>query len=271
MIPPLSNALSQPHQCKIYSPLSIFSADSFHRYFRDLLSYLRDTENAGRYTLGITTAPALIRRKASFGTEILEHAEELGLLLVGLQEKYKIAKFHEHRLQSLIALLVALPSRMGPWFAHTFFDADLSQTQRSAMLTAIGLAARELAGLGEEDSKAMGLPALPDSSFPSKKLPPRLEATYSKDSSSPVDAISKKLSQTTLQPLALNAADAFSGPDALKVRTFSSRMDVEKKRKQREQQRKKSSTPKELYKALSDGLFFPLTGRFGLMTHSTSS
>ncbi|KAK2757076.1 telomere binding protein [Arachnomyces sp. PD_36] len=238
-------------------------------YIRDLLSYLRDTENAERYTLGVSTAPGLIRRKISFGTEILEHAEELGLLLVGLQEKYNIEKFHECRLQSLIALLVALPSRMGPWFAHTFFDADLSQTQRSAMLTAIGLGARELAGYGDEDAKSMGLPAVPSSSFPSKKLPPSLEATYNPDVS-PVEAISKKLSQTTLQPLALNAADAVSGPDALKVRTFSSRMDVEKKRKQREQQRK-NTTSKELYKTLSEGLFFPLTGRFALMTHPTSS
>lgn len=218
--------------------------------------------------MGVTTAPSLIRRKISFGTEILEYAEELGLLLIGLQEKYNIEKFHEYRLQSLIALLVALPSRMGPWFAHTFFDADLSQTQRSAMLTAIGLGARELAGHGEEDAKSMDLPTLPESSFPSKKLPPTLEATYNPEAS-PVDAISKKLSQTTLQPLALDAADAVSGPDALKVRTFSSRMEVEKKRKQREQQRKKT-TSQDFHKTLSEGLFFPLTGRFGLMTHSSS-
>lgn len=136
------------------------------------------------------------------------------------------------------------------------------------MLTAIGLGARELAGHGEEDAKSMDLPTLPESSFPSKKLPPTLEATYNPEAS-PVDAISKKLSQTTLQPLALDAADAVSGPDALKVRTFSSRMEVEKKRKQREQQRKKT-TSQDFHKTLSEGLFFPLTGRFGLMTHSSS-
>ncbi|RDW78994.1 telomere length regulation TEL2 family protein [Aspergillus mulundensis] len=150
-------------------------------YIRDLIIYLRDTENLDRYELGLTTAPGLIRRKTGFGTELAEHTEELALILVGLQEQSKFPKFHELRLQSMIALIVSQPLKMARWFAAVFFDGDLSQTQRSAVLTALGLSAREVAGVGADDAKAMGLPALPDSSFPSKRLPANLEALYATD------------------------------------------------------------------------------------------
>lgn len=233
------------------------------RYIRDLVAALRDTENADRYSLGVTTAPALIRRKAGFGTEIAEHAEQLALVLISLQDKYKLPKFHEYKLQSMIALLVAQPLRMGRWFSLTFFDADISQAERSAMLTALGLAARELAGYGEEDARSMGLPAVSDTSFPTKKLPTGLQEMYLTDES-PVSALTKKLSQASLQPLALDAADALSGPNALKVRTFSSRMEVEKRRQQREEQRKKSVL-KDLHRTLTEGFFYPLTSRFTTM------
>lgn len=227
------------------------------------MAALRDTENVDRYNLGITAAPALIRRKAGFGTEVTEHAEELALVLVSLQDKYKLPHFHEYKLQSMIALLVAQPLRMGRWFSITFFDADISQAERSAMLTALGLAARELAGYGEEDAQSMGLPAISDTSFPTKKLPTSLQEIYLTDES-PVSALAKKLSQASLQPLALDTADALSGPNALKVRTFSSRIEVEKRRQQREEQRKKSVL-KDLHRTLTEGFFYPLTGRFTTM------
>jgi telomere length regulation protein len=242
------------------------------RYIRDLLSYLRDTENVDRYHLGITNASSLIRRKSAFGTELLEKIDELALVIIGLQDNYKLPKFHEHRLQSMIALLVAQPLKMGRWFSFTFFDGDISQAQRSAILTALGLSARELAGYGEEDAKVMRLPSisLETSSFPSKKLPSHLQGMYITEAESPIATLTKQLSQTSLQPLALDAADAASGPNALKVRTFSSRMEVEKKRQQREAEKKKKSTPLDLHRVLSQGYFYPLVGRFGTMMQSTS-
>ncbi|PLB55839.1 hypothetical protein P170DRAFT_461602 [Aspergillus steynii IBT 23096] len=239
-------------------------------YIRDLITYLRDADNVERYELAITTAPSLIRRKTGFGTELAEQTEELALIIVGLQEPSKMPKFHEYRLQSMIALIVSQPLKLGRWFSAIFFDGDLSQIQRSAILTALGLAARELAGNGEEDARTIGLPALPDSSFPSKKLPAALEALYKSDTDSPITTLTQKLSQASLQPLAATAADAASGPDALKVRTFSSRMEVEKKRQQRESQRQKS-TIKDLHKVLSDGFFYPLKGRFEVMMMQFSS
>lgn len=233
------------------------------------MTYLRDSENVERYHLAISSAPSLIRRKTGFGTELTENMEELALLVVGLQDENNLPKFHEYRLQSMIALIVALPLKMGRWFSAIYFDGDISQTQRSAILTALGLSARELAGNGEEDAKMLGLPAMPDASFPSKKLSAALEALYRTDES-PISSLTKQLSQASLQPLAANAADAVSGPDALKVRTFSSRMEVEKKRQQREAQRQKS-TVKDIHKVLSEGFFYPLTGRFEMMMMQFSS
>ncbi|KAL4926004.1 telomere length regulation TEL2 family protein [Aspergillus undulatus] len=242
-------------------------------YIRDLITYLRDTEDLDRHELAIATAPGLIRRKTGFGTELAEHTEELALVIVGLQEQSKFAKFHELRLQSMISLIVSQPLKMGRWFAAVFFDGDLSQAQRSAVLTALGLAAREIAGVGADDAKAMGLPALPDSSFPSKRLPPNLEALYhteESESESPMASITRGIAQASLKPLAADAADSLSGPNALKIRTFSSRMEVEKRRQQREAYRQKA-TVKDLYKVLAEGFFYPLYGRFEIMMMQFSS
>ncbi|KAE8352543.1 telomere length regulation protein-domain-containing protein [Aspergillus coremiiformis] len=238
-------------------------------YIRDLIIYLRDTENIERFELAISTAPSLIRRKTGFGTELAENTEELALVIVGLQEQSKFPKFHQYRLQSIIALIISQPLKMGRWFTAMFFDGDLSQVQRSAILTGLGLSARELAGDGENDAQTLGLPILPDASFPSKKLPANLEALYS-STESPIASLTRKLAQSSLQPLAANAADSLSGPNALKVRTFSSRMEVEKQRQQREAKRQKS-TVKHLYKVLPEGFFHPLKNRFDIMMLQSSS
>ncbi|GLI78396.1 telomere binding protein [Penicillium ochrochloron] len=233
-------------------------------YIRDLISYLRDTENVERYHLAISTSPSLIRRKTGFGTELAEQVEELALTLVSLQNDNNHSSFHESRLQSMIALIVSQPLKMGRWFTAIFFDGDLSQVQRSAVLTALGLSAREIAGNGEEDAKALNLPTLGDTSFPSKRLSPALEAVFMGANESPIATLTREMSRTSLQPLAADAADRMTGPNALKVRTFSTRMEVEKKRQQREAQRQKNVV-KDVHKVLADGFFYPLQGRFEIM------
>ncbi|KAG0161002.1 hypothetical protein PDIDSM_8535 [Penicillium digitatum] len=239
-------------------------------YIRDLIPSLRDTENVERYHLAITTAPSLIRRKIGFGTELAEQIEELALTIVGLQNDNHHPSFHESRLQSMIALIVSEPFKMGRWFTAIYFDGDLSQVQRSAVLTALGLSARELAGNGEEDAKALRLPITSDTSFPSKRLSPALEAMYSGAKESPIATLTREMSRTSLEPLAANAADTMTGPNALKVRTFSSRMEVEKRRQQRDAQRQ-NSTIKDLHRVLAEGFFFPLQGRFEMMMLQFSS
>ncbi|KAJ5190638.1 uncharacterized protein N7498_009623 [Penicillium cinerascens] len=239
-------------------------------YIRDLIIYLRDTENMERHHLAITTAPSLIRRKIGFGTELAEQIEELALTIVGLQNDNNHPQFHESRLQSMIALIVSQPLKMGRWFTSIFFDGDISQVQRSAVLTALGLSAREVAGNGEADAKALGLPDLKDTSFPSKRLSPALESVFTGANESPIAKLTREMSRTSLQPLAADAADSLTGPNVLKVRTFSSRMEVEKQRKQREAERQKS-TVKDLYKVLAEGFFYPLQGRFEIMMLQFSS
>ncbi|EGE09532.1 hypothetical protein TEQG_08466 [Trichophyton equinum CBS 127.97] len=239
----------------------------------DILTYLRDIDNYDRYILGISTAPSLIRRKSGFGSELDEHIRDLALTLTSLHDKYNIPKFQEYRLQSLTTLIVARPLVLGPWIANAFFHIDLSQSQRSSLLVALGLGARELAGYREEDSKAMGLPQVSaDASFPSQRLPSRLEVQYGPASKhTPTEAISRNIARNSLEPLALNAADTLSGPNALKVRTFSSRMEVEKKKHEQEQLRRAKSIPKDLHKILFEAFFRPLTSGFSLMVYSTSS
>jgi telomere length regulation protein len=171
----------------------------------------------------------------------------------------------------MIALIVSQPLKMGRWFTAIFFDGDLSQVQRSAVLTALGLSSREVAGNGEDDARALSLPKLQDTSFPSKRLSPALETMFlGSENESPIAKLTQKLSQASLQPLAANAADELTGPSALKVRTFSSRMEVEKKRQDRETQRQKGMA-KDLNKVLAEGFFYPLQGRFEIMMLQFSS
>ena len=225
-------------------------------YIRDLIHYLRDTESYDKQKLGLQTAAPLIRRKANFGTEVSAHADELATLLVGLQDKYEIENFADMRLQGMIAVLIAQPLKMGQWFSKTFFDGDYSLSQRASVLTTLGLGARELGGFTNEDPEpTLGAPPSSSKNFPSKFLPPALHKVYSSSTeNTTVEALSTQLSNTMIAPMAASLADKITGPSILKIRTFSTRMAVESKRKK--------PIANALAKVVSDGFFFPLTGRF---------
>ena len=247
-----------------HEPYAEFSFDS--SYIRDLVAGLRDTENHDRHKLALATAASLIRRKTGFGSEVSDHLEDLATLLVGLGDKYEMERFQEMRLQAMIAVLIAKPLEMGQWFSRTYYNGDYSISQRATILTVIGLGARELAGFAKEDAALTGAPltllAQQQNSFPSKRLPDKFHQIYHNtlepssssycSSSSPVNALSQTLETSMLQPMAIEAADRLSGPDVLKVRTFSSRMAVEKKRTK--------PIPNALAKVLAEGFFLPLTG-----------
>jgi telomere length regulation protein len=66
-----------------------------------------------------------------------------------------------------------------------------------------------------------------------------------------------------MEPMALKAADELTGPNALKVRTFSSRIAVQKS--------KKKPMPNALAKVVADSFFFPLTGRWWIKHSSGHS
>ena len=167
--------------------------------------------------------------------------------------------FQQMRLQGMIAVLIADPLKMGQWFSKTFYNGDYSMGQRASVLTVLGLGARELAGLGKEDATMTGASAITDKSFPSQRLPDKLHKIYALEVA-PMNALSSRLEKTMIQPMAAEAADKVSGPNALKVRTFSSRMAVEKKRQK--------PIPNALAKVVADGFFFPLTGRWRIHLQS---
>lgn len=221
-------------------------------YIRDLMAGLNDSENYERHSLALKSAAALIRRKTSFGKEVSDHALELASILVGLGDTFDMEDFLELRLQALIAVLISSPARMAPWFARQVFDGDYSLSQRTIVLSVLGLGARELAGYKDEDGELN--PKIAATSFPSKQLPERLHKMYTAERNAPVARIASKLERSMIQPMALDAADKMSGPNILKVRTFSSRMEVEKRRKK--------VIPNALAKIVAEGFFFPLTGRW---------
>ena len=222
-------------------------------YIRDLIVGLRDTENYDRHKLAITTAASLIRRKSNFGSEVTEHIEQLASQITGLKDQYDLEKFQDMRIQAMIALVVAQPVKMGQWFSNMLFSGDYSMSQRASMLTALTLAARELAGYREEDAELTGAYVANEQLFPSKKMPDKYERMY-KIEATPVNALSQQLERTMIKPMAAEAADKMAGPKVLQVRTFSSRMEVEKKRKR--------PIANELAKTVADGFFYPLTGRW---------
>lgn len=257
-------------------------------YIRDLIKYFRDTDSYDHQKLALTTAPTLVRRKADYGTELSEHAEELASLLVGLSDKFDMEDFDELRVQGMIAIVVAKPEAMGPWFAKTYFDGDYSISQRASILVVLGLAARELAGF--ETSEYTSAAA-----FPSKRLPERVEKLYldsaqsssnSKSSSSlkalppnALDSIAASLTSDFLAPLAASAADAATGPDVLKLSTFTSRLGLEgqkdganpkvkvKTRTGTAGRPRVRAIPNTTAQLIATSFFFPLAARFQAALH----
>ncbi|KAF2164334.1 hypothetical protein M409DRAFT_56612 [Zasmidium cellare ATCC 36951] len=224
-------------------------------YIRDLMRMLKEAQDHDKFQMAINHAPGLIRRKANFGGEVKDHAEELALMLCDLRDPFETEGFDELKLQALIAILLTDVKTMSPWLSKQAFAGEYSLSQRCVMLSAIGLGGRELAGYKEDDLN----PAPPSSttSFPSKRLPDHLHAIYSPTNSSVkrLESASKNVEHQLIKPLALSAADkTTSHLDAVKVRTFSSRMEVERT--------KRKPTANQLAKTLGESFFFPLLSRY---------
>lgn len=242
-------------------------------YIRTLIDYFRDPESYDKQKLALETGPSLIRRKANYGSELSSHVDELASLLAGVQDKYELETFHDLRLQGMIALIVAQPKVMAPWHARTFFEGDYSLTQRTSVLVAIGLAARELAGFQTSEYKAASL-------FPSKQLPAKIEQLYLNESlpsrrpepasglkalpPTALHQIADSLTSSFLAPMAAEAADANTGPDALKLQTFTARYKSKTKTKPRV--RSIANTTAGL---LATSFFSPLTAHFMVALRSS--
>ncbi|ENH61189.1 DNA replication checkpoint protein tel2 [Fusarium oxysporum f. sp. cubense race 1] len=240
-------------------------------YIRDLISYFRDSESYDKQLLALQTAPILIRRKANYGTEVSFHADELAGLLVGIQDKFEIENFDDLRLHGMVALVVSQPKTMAPWFARTFFEGDYSLHQRTSILVTLGLSARELAGF--EVSQYQSAAA-----FPSKRLPEKMEQLYIgsvNDSSTlpssqlkalpstALENISQSLTSSFLAPLAAEAADANTGPDILKLQSFTARYKSKSSSKPRMR-----AIPNTTAALLATSFFSPLTAHFQVALRS---
>lgn len=240
-------------------------------YIRDLVSYLRDSESYDKQVLALQTAPVLIRRKTNYGTEVSFHADELAGLLVGIQDKFEIENFQDLRLQGMVALVVSQPKTMAPWFARTFFEGDYSLHQRTSVLITLGLSARELAGFEASEYQSAA-------SFPSKRLPEKMEQLYLNSTndnralpssqlkalpSNALDTISQSLTSSFLAPLAAEAADSNTGPDVLKLQTFTARYKSKTKSKPRVR-----AIPNTTAALLATSFFSPLTAHFQVALHS---
>ncbi|KAK5055950.1 hypothetical protein LTR84_012500 [Exophiala bonariae] len=235
-------------------------------YITSLIKQLNTSDDLSITELALKTAPSLIRRKANFGDELGMNLLPLASSLLNLQEGMSSKELQRLKVESLIACLVSKPVVMGPWVASMYFEGDFSLSQRAALLAAVGLGTRELAGYDDKLTQDGFEIADIQPTFPSNRLPPKLESLYA-SISGPVSAISRDLSHRTLQPMALEAADKLTGPNILKVRTFSSRMEVQKKVAAKAEARSKR-IPKDLHKVLADSLYLPFCSRLTLVLTS---
>ena len=229
-------------------------------YIVELIRQLQDTDKPEILHLALKTAPSLIRRKANFGTELSDHIHTVLSSLVNLKDDLNDEDSQTLRLESLVACIQASPQKTGTWMTSIYFEGDFSIAQRASLLSAVGLGNREISGL-ENTSEVQQLEA-----FPSQKLPQNLHNIYS-----PLDSVTKKIEHVSLRPMALEAADKLSGPDVLKVRKFSTRMDVEKKRNVTKKSKERQvRIQKELHHILAEIYYLPLCCKLSLLVSSNS-
>ena len=229
-------------------------------YIIDLIRQLQADDKPDVVELALKTASELIRRKASFGSELSENVQVVASALINMRESVTEPEQQQLQQKALLACLVGKPAIIGPWTASMYFEGDFALDQRATILSIIGLGAREMSGY--KDSPPTQPP--PPTPFPSKRLPSHLSAIYTTTTS-----ITNQIEHSTLQPMALAAADKLSGPDILKIRTFSSRMSVQAKQAQTQSERTKR-IPHNLHKLLTHSLYLPMCCRMSLILSSSS-
>lgn len=125
-------------------------------YLKDLLAYLM-SEKYPEVFSALENGGELITRKAKFGTEVPQYAEEILNAACGLNDKFSITKFSEMRQSILNAVLIADPHQ-AQTVVRMFITGDWSLAQRQSLLAAMAYAAYELAS-GNTPSKGAQLPA----------------------------------------------------------------------------------------------------------------
>ncbi|KAF2857692.1 hypothetical protein K470DRAFT_260560 [Piedraia hortae CBS 480.64] len=135
-------------------------------YILDLIKSLR-SDDAETFSLSLSSAASLIRRKAAYG-EVREHASSLLSEFMSLQNNFDTEKFEELRLDALVATVGADPEGLAPRLARMVVTGrEYSTATRAGGLVALGRVGMEIAG-GEN----------PGGGFVGERLPRELESIY---------------------------------------------------------------------------------------------
>lgn len=113
-------------------------------YIKDLVNYLVKDEY-GEVKAALTYGPELVLRKASFGTEVRQYAEELLRATCSLADKHNIPQFYERRQSLMNAVLIADPVQ-AKTVVNMFSTGDWSLSQRLGLLAALAGSASVLSG-----------------------------------------------------------------------------------------------------------------------------
>ncbi|WOO82881.1 DNA replication checkpoint protein tel2 [Vanrija pseudolonga] len=143
-------------------------------YVRQLVELLRDKEKPESIEMGLEWGEGLIRAKRNFGGEVVENAVDVAQAAISLSDPYHLDDFEKKRQGLVTALVACSPRNVPPFLAEQYFSASYSLLQKSVMLTALAMGARELAGLPFPDPPRTTRRV----DFPSKTLPPALHKKY---------------------------------------------------------------------------------------------
>ncbi|KAF8212436.1 telomere length regulation protein-domain-containing protein [Mycena galopus ATCC 62051] len=174
-----------------------------------------ESQLANEVEMGINCAEELIRKKAGYGSELEENTVNLVYGLVGLQNNYELEGFSAKRQGALNALVSCAPRVAAPCIIEEYFKNQYSTDQRYAMLNALALGARELAGLSVPPS----LVHQSRIAFPSKTLPIHLHQKYLEDSPNEARALPLILDDISREALNRDAeANADKVPELVRER-----------------------------------------------------
>ena len=257
-------------------------------YIIDLIKQLQSSsDKLDVISLALKTAAGLVKRKADFGTELSDNIHGLASALVNLQDGMSESEHQQQRLDALTACVVARPEQMGKYLSTTYFDGDFSISQRSMLLIAIGMGARQLAGFTDQDKS----PAQATDVFPSQRLPAHLQpkpitggqrpSQESLPPTNPISSLTNHATLSTIRPLAEAAASSLpeSAPDMLKIAHTTRTSSTLALNRTKQVQRTKT-IPRNIHKILCNNIYIPLispltailtyTGTSGNPTTSTT-
>lgn len=138
-----------------------------------------------------------------------DHLDELAAALTGIDDRFDMPDFSELRQAALIALVVTHPARAAPWCAKQYFAGDYSLAQRAMLLVALGLGARELAGLAPPPAHELAAVSALAEQLQRTLLTPIASRTFSSRM-----AVAARTAAPAASPLAALAAKAFVRPMA---------------------------------------------------------